>query len=115
MFRSFSTSVVARVQRPVQVSEALQTAIGLQTTTRGNALKLLWAYIKEKKLQKPDIDGKSIIYADDVLSKVFTKPEIKITEVMGELSKHLKTIDDIKIKTESKTEKETSNTTEKLQ
>ena len=90
MIRSFSTSVVARVQRPVQVSEALQTAIGLQTTTRGNALKLLWAYIKEKKLQKPDIDGKSIIYADDVLSKVFTKPEIKITEVMGELSKHLK-------------------------
>jgi chromatin remodeling complex protein RSC6 len=114
MIRSFSTSI-ARVQRPVQVSEALQTAIGLQTTTRGNALKLLWAYIKEKKLQKSD-NGKSVIVADEVLSKVFTKPEIKITEVMGELSKHLKTIDDIKIKTESTTEKETSNTTtEKLQ
>jgi len=27
---------------------------------------------------------------------VFTKPEIKITEVMGELSKHLKTIEEVK-------------------
>jgi chromatin remodeling complex protein RSC6 len=106
--RSFSTTATAaaaaRIQRPVLVSEALQSAIGLQTTTRGNALKLLWAYIKEKKLQKTDASGKSVISADTALSKVFSKPEIKITEVMGELSKHLKTIDEVK-PVENKAEK----------
>jgi chromatin remodeling complex protein RSC6 len=91
-----TTTAIARVQRPVLVSEALQAAIGLETTTRGNALKLLWVYIKEKQLQRKDATGKSSIHADSILSKVFSKPEIKITEVMGELSKHLKTIEEVK-------------------
>ena len=103
---SSTTATITRIiQRPVLVSSSLQAAIGVETTTRSVALKLLWVYIKDKKLQKTDSTGKSLIIADSVLSKVFTKPEIKITEVMGELSKHLKTIEEVKPEVKKNEEK----------
>jgi chromatin remodeling complex protein RSC6 len=83
--------------RLARASAALAAAIGVETTTRANALKLLWAYIKDKKLQAtvPAEGGKtkSVVRADDVLAKVFgDKTEISVPEVMSVLAKNLTTL-----------------------
>ena len=85
------------VPRLARASAALAAAIGTETTTFADALKLLWAYIKTNNLQTtvPAEGGKmkAMIRADDVLAKVFgDKTMISAPEVMSVLAKNLTTL-----------------------
>ena len=41
------------LHKPIQVDQVLADIIGMQNTTRPNAVRLIWNYIKRNHLQKP--------------------------------------------------------------
>lgn len=77
-----------RKMAPSMLSKELQEFMGTEEATRGDVLKGIWAYIKEKKLQ--DEANKRLIHPDATLSKVFgTKEPFDMFKVAGMISAHL--------------------------
>ncbi len=73
---------------PSALSPELQAVVGTAEATRGDALKKVWVYIKEKNLQDPS--NKRIIKPDETLSKLFGSPEpIDMFKMAGILSQHI--------------------------
>ena len=80
----------AALAKPVRASPALAAVLGLgagATTSRAAALQGVWAHIKAKQLQDPA--AKSVIRPDAPLAGVFGEAPVKMTQVMGLISKHL--------------------------
>ncbi len=75
-------------QQELKVSKELQAVIGVETSTRGNATKLIWGYIKENNLQDPK--NKRTINPDEKLAKVFgsNKP-LDMFQMARVISNHL--------------------------
>lgn len=69
-------------------SKELQAIIGPEESTRGEAIKKVWDYIKEHKLQ--DSNNKRLIVPDQTLAKLFGSSEpIDMFKMTGILSKHI--------------------------
>jgi DNA topoisomerase-1 len=69
-------------------SPELAAIIGPQSLPRTQAVKKLWEYIKEHKLQDPS--NKRKIVPDQKLAKVIGKNPVDMLKLAGLLSKHLK-------------------------
>ena len=67
-------------------SAALAAVIGAEAVSRPEAMKKIWAYIKERNLQDPA--DKRRINADAALATVFGKPQAGMFEIAGLLGPH---------------------------
>ncbi|XP_054786174.1 upstream activation factor subunit UAF30-like [Prosopis cineraria] len=75
------------IMRPRRVSPEMQALVGVPEISRTQALKQIWAYIKENNLQDPQ--NKKIIICDEKLKKIFAgKDQIGFLEVAGLISPH---------------------------
>jgi hypothetical protein len=71
---------------PQQLSPELSELLGVPTASRGECMKLLWAYIKEHDLQDPNNKATILVAKDEKLHKV-----LQVDECRGfSMSKHLK-------------------------
>ncbi|CAD5189813.1 uncharacterized protein LOC135642264 [Musa acuminata AAA Group] len=69
------------------VSPELQAVVGEAEIPRTQALKKIWAYIKENNLQDPD--NKRIIVCDEKLKKIFGgRDRVGFLEITGLLNPH---------------------------
>lgn len=69
-------------------SKELAAVIGEEKVTRGEAIKKMWAYIKEENLQDPS--DKRRILADEKLAAVFGSSEpLNMFQLSGVISRHL--------------------------
>ncbi len=75
------------LQKPVQLSGALEEVIGKGPMTRAQVTSKIWEYIKGNDLQKPS--DKRTIVPDAKLSGVIGKEEISMFKMTAEVSKHL--------------------------
>ncbi|KAM7250272.1 hypothetical protein ACFE04_022155 [Oxalis oulophora] len=57
------------IRKPRPVSPEMQELVGAPEIPRTQALKLIWAYIKENNLQDPE--NKKVIVCDEKLKKIF--------------------------------------------
>ncbi len=72
----------------LQPSKDLAVVIGNEKVTRGEAIKKMWAYIKEENLQDPS--DKRRIIPDDKLTPLFGSSEpLSMFQLSGVLAKHL--------------------------
>ncbi|WOG82461.1 hypothetical protein DCAR_0101625 [Daucus carota subsp. sativus] len=75
------------ITKPRPVSPEMQAIVGVSEIPRTQALKLIWAYIKEHNLQDPE--NKKIIICDEKLKKIFKGNErVGFLEVAGLISPH---------------------------
>ncbi|KAK1358955.1 Upstream activation factor subunit spp27 [Heracleum sosnowskyi] len=75
------------IMKPRPVSPEMQAVVGVSEIPRTQALKLIWAYIKENNLQDPE--NKKIIICDEKLKKIFKGNErVGFLEVAGLISPH---------------------------
>ncbi|CAK8539089.1 unnamed protein product [Lathyrus sativus] len=75
------------IMKPRKVSPEMKDLIGLTEVSRTQALKHIWAYIKENNLQNPE--NKKRIRCDEKLKKVFAgRDEIHMLEIAGLISPH---------------------------
>eukprot|EP00605_Chrysophyceae_sp_TOSAG23-4_P001784 GSChrysophyteH1.ASY1.ANO1.1973.1 assembled CDS len=86
--RGFATKAPPAI---CQLSSELTAIVGTSTATRQDALKGVWAYIKENNLQDPA--NKRNIVADEKLQAVFGKGYCTMFEVMKLMSPHVSKID----------------------
>jgi len=78
----------AAIMKPMNVSSELEAVIGKGPMPRGEVMKKLWAYIKDRNLQ--DSANKRNINADDNLKVVFGgKAQVNMFEMTKLISKHL--------------------------
>lgn len=71
------------------LSDELSEVVGSKTSTRGNVMKMVWAYIKENNLQDPK--NKRVIKPDDKLTKVFGNDQpIDMFQMTRVISTHFK-------------------------
>ncbi|KAH7365284.1 hypothetical protein KP509_18G018600 [Ceratopteris richardii] len=70
-----------------RVSSSLASVLQTSETTRPDALKRIWAYIKAHKLQSDT--EKARILCDTALKKAFGQDSLKVNEVLKYLSSHL--------------------------
>lgn len=86
-----STSAKAKKPRglmlPRRTSPDLQEVLGVPEVSRGEALKLIWGYIKANNLQDPS--NKKIIVCDEKLKKLFGKDCVGMLEISGLITPHL--------------------------
>lgn len=75
------------LQKPVQLSGALEDVIGKGPMTRAQVTSKIWEYIKGNNLQKPS--DKRTIVPDAKLAGVIGKDEISMFKMTAEVSKHL--------------------------
>ncbi|URE14517.1 SWIB [Musa troglodytarum] len=69
------------------VSPELQAVVGEAEIPRTQALKKIWAYIKENNLQDPD--NKRVIVCDEKLKKIFGgRDRVGFLEISGLLNPH---------------------------
>ncbi|KAF1318678.1 putative Ion channel, partial [Globisporangium splendens] len=78
---------MSNLNKVYKLSAPLQGLLGKSELSRPAAVKEFWVYVKEHKLQDP-ADGR-IIRPNQQMKDVFNVNEIKLTQVMGLLSKHL--------------------------
>uniref|UniRef100_K3WEL3 DM2 domain-containing protein n=1 Tax=Globisporangium ultimum (strain ATCC 200006 / CBS 805.95 / DAOM BR144) TaxID=431595 RepID=K3WEL3_GLOUD len=78
---------MSNLNKLYKLSAPLQGLLGKSELSRPAAVKEFWVYVKEHKLQDP-ADGR-IIRPNQQMKDVFNVNEIKLTQVMGLLSKHL--------------------------
>ncbi len=83
-----------RLNKPMQLSEALQNLLGNQWTelSRPETVKQIWVYIREHNLQDPK--DKRMIIGDEKFVAVFKKPRINCFAMNKVLSAHLYRMDD---------------------
>ncbi|XP_042440963.1 upstream activation factor subunit spp27-like [Zingiber officinale] len=74
------------ITKPRPVSPQLQAVVGEVEIPRTQALKKIWAYIKENNLQDPD--DKRIIVCDEKLQVIFGKDRVGFLEISGLLNSH---------------------------
>ncbi|KAJ6820386.1 upstream activation factor subunit spp27-like [Iris pallida] len=75
------------ITKPKPVSPALQAVVGVKEIPRTQALKVIWAYIKENNLQDPE--NKKIIVCDEKLQNIFAgKDRVGFLEISGLLNPH---------------------------
>ncbi|KAF3794272.1 TRI1 protein [Nymphaea thermarum] len=90
--KSTTTATAAKreprgIAKPCLISSALQELVGVPEIPRTQALKQIWAYIKENNLQDPD--NKKIIICDEKLRKVLGgKERVGFLEIAGLISPH---------------------------
>lgn len=86
-----STSAKAKKPRglmlPRRTSPDLQEVLGVPEVSRGEALKLIWGYIKANDLQDPS--NKKIVVCDEKLKKLFGKDRVGMLEISGLITPHL--------------------------
>ena len=70
------------------VDPVLQAIIGRPTSSRPEAVKLIWAYIKKNKLQKPE-NGR-IILPDEKIAALTGEPGVEINgfKLIGHIQRH---------------------------
>ena len=78
------------IYKPKRLSPALSTICGRKLLTRHDALKAIWKYIKQHKLQDPV--QKTIIVCDDKLKAVTKKKRVTSAEILTCLGQHMTTI-----------------------
>ncbi|KAK7308790.1 hypothetical protein RJT34_05022 [Clitoria ternatea] len=75
------------IMKPRKVSPEMQALVGVPEISRTQALKQIWAYIKDNNLQDPE--NKRVIRCDEKLKKVFAgRDEVGMLEVAGLISPH---------------------------
>ncbi|WOL02577.1 protein TRI1-like [Canna indica] len=75
------------ITKPKPVSPAMQALVGVPEIPRTQALKLIWAYIKEHNLQDPE--DKKIIVCDEKLKAIFGgRDRVGFLEIAGLISPH---------------------------
>ncbi|KAK9988536.1 hypothetical protein SO802_028775 [Lithocarpus litseifolius] len=75
------------IMKPRPVSPEMQDLVGVPEISRTQALKQIWAHIKEHNLQDPE--NRRIIVCDDKLKKIFGGRErIGFLEIAGLISPH---------------------------
>jgi upstream activation factor subunit UAF30 len=70
--------------KQLQLSQELSAFIGEVTSTRGQVVKALWDYIKEKNLQNPK-DRREIL-CDKQLEKIFKRKKVTMFSMNKYLS-----------------------------
>ncbi|KAF3324024.1 Upstream activation factor subunit spp27 [Carex littledalei] len=76
------------IMKPTPITPELQVIVGVPEISRTQALKHVWAYIKEHELQDPN--NKKIILCDEKLKKIFGKDQVGLLEVTKLLNPHFK-------------------------
>ncbi|CAL9100321.1 unnamed protein product [Musa textilis] len=75
------------ITKPRPVSPAMQAVVGVPEIPRTQALKLIWAYIKEHNLQDPE--NKKIIVCDEKLKAIFGgRDRVGFLEISGLINPH---------------------------
>ncbi|CAL1398965.1 unnamed protein product [Linum trigynum] len=75
------------IMKPRPVSPEMAELVGSPEISRTQALKLIWAHIKEHNLQDPE--NKKIIKCDEKLKKIFAgKDQVGFLEIAGLISPH---------------------------
>ncbi|KAF5745566.1 SWIB/MDM2 domain superfamily protein [Tripterygium wilfordii] len=75
------------IMKPRRVSPEMQAVVGAPEISRTQALKRIWAHIKENNLQDPE--NKKIIVCDEKLKKIFGgKDRVGFLEIAGLISPH---------------------------
>ncbi|KAL4347877.1 hypothetical protein GQ457_17G011610 [Hibiscus cannabinus] len=75
------------IMKPRSVTPEMQAVVGVPEISRTQALKQIWAYIKEHNLQDPE--NKKMINCDEKLKKIFGgKDRIGFLEIAGLISPH---------------------------
>ncbi|CAB4290632.1 hypothetical protein PRUPE_8G139100 [Prunus persica] len=75
------------IMKPRKVSPEMQALVGTPEISRTQALKLIWAHIKQNNLQDPQ--NKRIIVCDEKLKKIFAgKDQVGFLEVAGLITPH---------------------------
>ncbi|KAK1300399.1 hypothetical protein QJS10_CPB13g00455 [Acorus calamus] len=75
------------ITKPRPISPAMQELLGVSEIPRTQALKQIWAYIKEHNLQDPD--NKRVIVCDEKLKKIFAgKERVGFLEISGLINPH---------------------------
>lgn len=77
-----------RAAVPVSISKELEAVVGSGVSTRGEALKKVWDYIKTHQLQDPA--NKRLIHPDHLLAQLFgSSTPIDMFQMTAALSKHI--------------------------
>ncbi|CAN8327478.1 unnamed protein product [Cochlearia groenlandica] len=75
------------IMKPRPVSPEMQDVVGESVIPRTQALKRIWAYIKEHDLQDPE--NKKVIICDDKLKKIFDgKDRVGFLEIAKLIGPH---------------------------
>ncbi|KAJ6896298.1 hypothetical protein NC651_022496 [Populus alba x Populus x berolinensis] len=75
------------IMKPRRVSPEMADFVGAPEVSRTQALKLIWAHIKEQNLQDPS--NKKNIICDEKLKKIFAgKDQVGFLEIAGLISPH---------------------------
>ncbi|KAJ4716184.1 upstream activation factor subunit spp27-like [Melia azedarach] len=75
------------IMKPRRVSPEMEALVGAPEIPRTQALKQIWAYIKEHNLQDPE--NKKIIVCDEKLKKIFGgRDQVGFLEIAGLISPH---------------------------
>ncbi|GMH13594.1 hypothetical protein Nepgr_015435 [Nepenthes gracilis] len=76
------------IMKPRPVSPEMQAFLGgVSEIPRTEALKLIWAYIKQNNLQDPE--NKKVIVCDEKLKKIFAgKERVGFLEIAGLINPH---------------------------
>ncbi|XP_006847805.2 uncharacterized protein LOC18437532 [Amborella trichopoda] len=75
------------ITKPRPVSPAMRDLLGVSEIPRTQALKLIWAYIKEHNLQDPE--NKKIIVCDEKLKTIFGgRDRVGFLEISGLINPH---------------------------
>ncbi|EXB76660.1 Upstream activation factor subunit spp27 [Morus notabilis] len=84
---STSKGELRGIMKPRRVSPEMQALVGAPEISRTQALKLIWAHIKENNLQDPE--NKRIIICDEKLKKIFKgRDRVGFLEVAGLITPH---------------------------
>jgi chromatin remodeling complex protein RSC6 len=75
------------LQKPLQPSQELAAVVGASPLPRGEAVRKVWAYIKQHDLQNPE--NRREILADAKLEPVFGKKKVTMFEMNKHLARHL--------------------------
>ncbi|XVF67475.1 hypothetical protein PTKIN_Ptkin10aG0124300 [Pterospermum kingtungense] len=75
------------IMKPRRVSPEMEALVGVPEIPRTEALKRIWAHIKEHNLQDPE--NKKIIICDEKLKKIFGgKDRVGFLEIAGLITPH---------------------------
>ncbi|CAN6697705.1 unnamed protein product [Malus baccata var. baccata] len=75
------------IMKPIPISPALGSFLGVKESSRAEAVKQIWAHIKLHNLQNPA--NKREIYCDDKLKEIFEgKEKVGFLEIGKLLSRH---------------------------
>ena len=75
------------LQKPLRPSKELAAVVGADPLPRGEAVRKVWAYIKQHGLQ--DSEDRRQILADDKLEPIFGQKRVTMFEMNKHLARHL--------------------------